>query len=120
MTENLKKFLETVSANNELAQKIGSMTKENLIALAKELGLELTEADFQQPYGELSDDELDVVAGGYKFCHCDMGGGGKKDSQGKACACVIYGQGDARDGRPRCLCPFLGNGDSPECMADGW
>jgi len=46
MTENMKKLLELVSGNKELASKIGGMGKEDIIALAKELGVELTEADF--------------------------------------------------------------------------
>ena len=48
MTENMKKLLELVSGNKELALKIGGMGKENIIALAKELGIEFTEADFAQ------------------------------------------------------------------------
>ena len=43
MTENMKKFLEAVSKNDELSTKINTMTKEDLLALAKELGVELTE-----------------------------------------------------------------------------
>ena len=50
MTENMKKLLELVSGNKELAAKIGGMGKENIIALAKELGIEFTEADFAQNY----------------------------------------------------------------------
>ena len=46
MTENMKKFLEAVSKNEELAKKINTMTKEDLLALAKELSIELTEDDF--------------------------------------------------------------------------
>ena len=48
MTENMKKLLELVSGNKELASKIGGMGKEEIIALAKALGVELTETDFAQ------------------------------------------------------------------------
>ena len=61
MTENMKKLLELVSGNKELASKIGGMGKEDIVALAKELGVELTEADFAQKY-ELSDDDLAQVS----------------------------------------------------------
>ena len=34
MTESLKKFLEAISKNGELAAKVSNMTKDELIALA--------------------------------------------------------------------------------------
>jgi len=40
------------------------MTKENLLALAQELGIELTGADLTKPAGEMNDDELEAVTGG--------------------------------------------------------
>ena len=110
MTENMKKFLQTVSANHELTEKIGSMTLEELLALAKELGLEMTEADFVQPANELSDDELATVAGGFDECACAMGGGGTGDHNDKTCACVLVGGGYAKNGHERCICGFGGYG----------
>lgn len=111
MTENMKKFLETVSQNEELTNKIGTLDKEGLIALAKALGITLTEADFAQPTGELDDDELDAVAGGSDVnCACAMGGGGTKDSNDKTCACVLAGAGYSKNGRERCVCGFAGYG----------
>jgi len=95
MSENLKKFLETVSANEKLAEKTGRASREELLAMAKELGLALTEEDFLQKSGELSDDELDAVAGG-GTCVCVVGGGGKKAGDGSVydvCACVAAGTG---------------------------
>ena len=47
-----------------MTKKISIMPQEELLALAKELGVELTEDDFGQK-GEV-DDELDVVSGGWK------------------------------------------------------
>lgn len=64
MTENMKNFLDTVSQNEELTAKVGTLNKEGLIALAKELGMALTEADFENLLAELTDDELDDVSGG--------------------------------------------------------
>ena len=38
MTENMKNFLAAVSKDEELVKKISTMTKEELLALARELG----------------------------------------------------------------------------------
>lgn len=109
MTENMKKLLEIVSASKELAAKINGMGKEDIITLAKELGVELTEADFSQNC-ELSDDELDTVAGGGK-CICSFGGGGKASEGEKTCACVMGGGGEYSDGSVRCVCIIGGDGN---------
>jgi len=110
MTENMKSFLEKVSKDDVLIEKVGTMGKEALIAMAKELGIELTAADFEQT-NELSDDELDAVAGGSDVsCACAMGGGGTKDNNDKTCACVLAGAGYSHSGRERCVCGFAGYG----------
>ena len=49
MTENMKKFLELVSKNEELGKKLCEADKEAVIAMAKELGIALTNADFVIP-----------------------------------------------------------------------
>ena len=111
MSENMKKFLELVSKSEELCEKASAADKEALIAMAKELGVALTDADFEKPTAELSDDELDTVAGGGDVsCACAMGGGGTKDSNDKTCACVLAGGGYAKTGRERCVCGFAGYG----------
>ena len=123
MTENMKKFLELVSKNEELGKKLCEADKEAVIAMAKELGIALTNADFAQN-NELSDDELDAVAGGGWDCGCFMGGGGTGDGEitfvgetvnQKTCACVLAGAGmatysDGKD-RSRCACALAGTGD---------
>ena len=111
MTENMQKFLEEVSKNEELCATLNTAGKEELIAMAKELGIALTEVDFAQDE-ELSDDELDAVAGGRDVsCACAMGGGGEKDSNDKTCACVLAGAGyDKKYNRERCVCGFAGYG----------
>ena len=119
MTESMKKFLEAVSRDEALTAKVGSLGKEELIALAKELGITLTEADFSEPSGELDDDELDAVTGGWKECMCAFAGGGKKDSDGKACGCVGGGYGEARSGETRCWCAVSGAGYNPDCTLSG-
>ena len=73
MNENLKKFLEEASKNEELKARLAALTDketavEKTIELAKEYGFTLTAEDFQPADGaELSLDELDSVAGGGLF-----------------------------------------------------
>ena len=99
MSENMKKFLELVSKDENLKKKmmeLNDMEPEKAvqasIAFAKEHGIELNEDDFAQEasVGELSDEELDAVAGG-GGCGCPFVGGG--DGDGYTCGCVGYGQG---------------------------
>ena len=100
-----------------------------MITLAKEKGFDLTAEDLNQkaPSGELSDDELDAVAGG-KACGCALGGGGEisgKHEYGHiiddVCACVGFGMGTGWKHNPdtgmyyqvaRCACPLAGGGTS--------
>ena len=63
MTENMKKLQDLLSENEELAKKINDMSREEIIAAAKQMGIALAEEDFAQA-AELSDDDLDAVAGG--------------------------------------------------------
>ena len=112
MTENLKNFLEAVSKDEALAEKLGKEADNKaIIAAAKELGFALTEADFVQEPEELYDDELDAVAGGTSVnCSCALGGGGAKDHNDKTCACVAVGLGYSKNGDQRCFCPMAGFG----------
>ncbi len=112
MNENMKAFLMKVSESEELSAKVSAEKDVNaLIALAAEMGITLTEADFKQEPQELDDDDLDTVAGGGDVsCACAMGGGGTKDSNDKTCACVLAGAGYSKTGRERCVCGFAGYG----------
>ena len=114
MTENMKKFLETVSKDAELCKKVSAMNKDDLLALAKELGLALAEEDLIKPAQELEDDDLDTVAGGGSDCICFMGGGGTKDYDDKTCACVMAGVGYKKNGDGRCVCAVNGFGDDDD------
>ena len=73
MNENLKKFLEEASKNEELKASLTTLTDkdtavEKAIEIAKEYGFTLTAENFQPADGaELSLDELDSVAGGGLF-----------------------------------------------------
>ena len=111
MTENMKNFLAKVSEDKALIEKFGKLEKAELIVMAKELGFELTETDFVEPEGEISENEMDAVVGGYKRCACFSGGGGKADSEGDVCACVVGGGGISKvDGEARCACLWAGTG----------
>lgn len=109
MTENMKKLLELVSANEELTKKLAGATKEELIAAAKDLNIILVDADFDQ-INELDDDELDAVAGGDR-CTCYFGGGGSSGGVSKTCACVAGGYGEMSGGEKRCECFLAGTGE---------
>ncbi|MBE5781791.1 MAG: Nif11-like leader peptide family natural product precursor [Clostridiales bacterium] len=118
MTENLKKFLEAISKNDELAAKVSNMTKDELIALAEELGIDLAEDDFAQK-SELDDDELDVVAGG-GVCACPFVGGGVGNTNAeKSCFCTAGGGGEISDlagGGCRCVCVLGGGGKAVDSV----
>jgi predicted ribosomally synthesized peptide with nif11-like leader len=123
MSENLKKFLALIASNKELEAKALACNdlgeekgKAAMLALAKENGIELTEADFEKKEAskELDDDELDAVAGG-GGCGCLAGGGGggtdSNDGNKYGCACVAYGQGgDGRAKDSNCWCIVQGMG----------
>ncbi len=67
MTEKLKQFLETAEGDAALTAKLeATKTPQDFLALAAEKGFELTEEELSAMTagGELSDDELDDVAGG--------------------------------------------------------
>ncbi len=62
--ENLEQFMEQVAGSEELQAKIGEeIDAEALIALGAECGCEFT-ADELSEAAELTDDELDSIAGG--------------------------------------------------------
>ncbi len=105
MKESAKTFFELLSKDEELRKKVCAMTElEDIIALAKEHGIELTEADFEAQDAELSEDELNAVVGG--ACTCTAGGTGTPiiddgcikaiDMGGYFCYCTYSGYGDGK------------------------
>ena len=72
MNENMKKFLEEASKNEELKAKLAALTDkdtavEKAIEIGKEYGFNLTTEDFETTDGEeVSDDDLKTVGGGVK------------------------------------------------------
>ena len=116
----MKKLLEQIEQNTELKAKIeeldnnASSEPKDYIKLAAEYGIELAEEDFKPAgrQGELSDEELDAVAGG-DDCVCIFGGGGtSKAMYDRTCACVLGGGGEDAGGVTRCVCVMGGLGDS--------
>ena len=117
MNEKVMQFLAKVSEDKELTEKIGKETNvKNLIAIAKKMGFDLTEADFEKEARELSDDELDTVAGGKSYpmnCVCVVGGGGSGDDDDTVCPCVLAGIGYTQvngHNQERCICTGAGFG----------
>ena len=65
--ENLEQFIQQISDSEELQTRIGEeIDTESLIALGAEHGCEFTAEDLAE-HAELSDEELDRVAGGLTF-----------------------------------------------------
>ena len=124
MTENAKKWLELVSGDPELQQKTKELQTETIdqqkakiTELAQAHGITLTEEDFAIPQGgELSDDELDAVAGG-DGCGCPAIGGGKgydeKLEYDYKCGCIAVGGGGGKTKEEKnlnCICNIIGGG----------
>lgn len=109
MTENIRKLLELASSNEELKNKLSNADKDTLISIAKENGIVLIDADFEQT-DEIADDELNTVVGG-KSCYCFSGGGGTGEGDDKTCACVFGGVGKDYEGKKRCMCVMMGDGN---------
>ena len=65
--EQLKAFLEKVKADTSLKEKLKAATSpEAVIEIAKEAGFLITAEDMQSATIELSDEELEGAAGGYR------------------------------------------------------
>ena len=125
MTDNIKKWLEIVSGTKALQEKLMELQNEapeqqkmTMARMAKEKGIVLTEEDFASAESEeLSDDELDAVAGG-GGCGCPFIGGGAgtdpENGEKFSCGCFSCGSGQ-ENGRHHCFCPFVGGGTDKEC-----
>ena len=66
MNEKLNALKEAISKNPALLEKLEADNRpETILAIAGELGIELTAADFEEsPVVELTDDQLENAAGG--------------------------------------------------------
>ena len=113
----MQKLMELIKTTPELKEKVDILNKDknakvaDFIALAAEYGVTLTQEDFTKKpdEGELSDEELEAVAGGGE-CLCIYGGGGEADYGHSTCVCVIGGGGDGKNGWEPCVCILGGYG----------
>ena len=122
MTDNMKKFLEAVSSDEALQKEFKALAdsvakeadaqKSVIVELAAKHGFTLTEDDFKpSEMEEVSEDEMQAVAGGGK-CACAFYGGGGGD--GLVCVCTTGGEGV--DGKHhlindcKCACVIAGAG----------
>ena len=63
--EQLKAFLEKVKADTSLQEKLKAAADTNaVVAIAKEAGLSISATDLTNAQSEISDEELEGVAGG--------------------------------------------------------
>ena len=131
--ENVRLFNERVSADKALQDKLHALNErhegeelsdeqmmriyeEDVLPLARECGLdfsmealkEYTRDLRQSSPVELTDDELEAVAGG-ATCVCVIGGGGGH-SWGGPCVCVVAGSGPGTRGVSGCVCVVGGGG----------
>jgi predicted ribosomally synthesized peptide with nif11-like leader len=80
--ENLEQFMQKVAGSEDLQSAIGKgLDAESLITLSTEHGFEFTAEELAES-AELSDEELDGVAGGFGV-HSVPGGLGVDDTPGK-------------------------------------
>ncbi len=64
--EQLKAFWEAIQADTSLQEKLRATTDADSIAsIAKEAGFEITADEVMEAQSELSDEQLDGVAGGF-------------------------------------------------------
>lgn len=86
MTENMKKLLEELSKHEEMKERASAVrTKEEVMKLADELGVPMTEDDLcTQESSEVSEEELATAAGGGGRCF--LFGYGTE-----GCVCIVAG-----------------------------
>lgn len=130
ITENMKKYLELISKDEKAKKELSEFEKEALkeneetafqkmkekaISDAAEKGITLTDADFENKTGELSDDELDQAAGGGQ-CVCILSGGGESETNAeKNCNCIAFGLGKyTKYVKRKSSCTALSNTAYPE------
>jgi len=73
--EQLKAFWEAVQEDTSLQEKLRATTDVDSIAsIAKEAGFEITAEEVKEAQAQLSDEQLDGVAGGFCCCGCLLEG----------------------------------------------
>ena len=79
--EQLKAFWEAIQTDPSLQEKLRASTDADSIAsIAKEAGFEISAEEIKRAQSELSDEQLDGVAGGLTLCSPVTGEGGCKQN----------------------------------------
>ena len=82
--EQLKAFLEKVKADTSLQEKLKAAGDANAVAaIAKDAGFSISADDLKNVQSEISEEELENVAGG-------VGGGGWNGVAGGGCGLCLY------------------------------
>ena len=73
--EQLKAFLEKVKADTTLQEKLkAAADNDGVAAIAKEAGFSISADDLKKAQSEISEEELEGVAGGKSWTRCWVGG----------------------------------------------
>ena len=68
--EQLKVFLEKVKADTSLQEKLkAAVDADAITAIAKEAGFMISAEEFKKAQSEISEEELESIAGGYDITH---------------------------------------------------
>ena len=71
--EQLKAFIEKVQGDDSLQEKLKAAANPDVVvSIAKEAGFSISADDLKNAQSELSDEELEGVAGGFRFCNFTM------------------------------------------------
>ena len=138
--ENVGKFYDKLAQDAALAEKLNALDKDFaekngsstddaamrekavdaiIIPLAKEVGLPFTIEELKEYEQEqlkemnLSEDELDQVAGGHPGHHGPSGGGSDGSNGINACAYLGVGFGKTKKNGKYAFCIILGGSDGP-------
>jgi predicted ribosomally synthesized peptide with nif11-like leader len=104
LSEKGKKFFVEIMKNEELKEALLQESRKSVLAVAEKFGYDLKMEDFAIDNKELSEDELEAVAGGKGGCGClFLGGGG---GGGSVCVCILGGGSTMGD--RSCICDIGG------------
>lgn len=111
MTNDAKEFLALASKDEAIKNELkNAKDTETTLKIAESHGFSLSADDFTpSEMEELSEDELEAVAGG-SFCMCNNAGSG--GAHNLNCSCSFDGEGKDPDpsGRGFCICVRFGLG----------
>jgi len=127
MTDQVKEFIKKVNSDQGLYEKFKALLPEDqkdsdreaiisekIVPFAKEAGYDLTAEDFkvdEAASGELSDEELEAVAGG-GGCRCEEKGAGMGADDFTNCMyhCLCVAAGAGAYSGVNCVCTGYGEG----------